>query len=298
MNVSEFFLPNPRSDIKSILKNGRALKKSSSKNIHITGDAHYLLYFLKKNSSIITVHDIMYLSYLSGLKRVVWKILYVVSLKRAKKIIFISDFAKNQVLKEVFLPGEKFTIIPNPIPPEFAHHPKNFDKKNPTILHINGHLERKNLGRTIEAIQNLKCRLRIIGKLSSANINLLNKYNISYSVAQNLTNEEVINEYINCDIVNFPSLLEGFGMPIIEGQAIGRPVVTSNIPPMKDVAGEGGLTVDPKSVLEIREAYKNLIENDEFRNKVVTDGLINVERFKLGRIAQQYQSVYNECFIS
>ena len=150
IEISSFYLPSPSASILSILQNGiYALHKSHKGEInHITGDAHYLLYFLNSKKTIITVHDIMYYSYLSGIKKKIWKFLYIDSLKKATKIVFISEFAKQQILNHISLDESKMTVIPNPVDPTFKKSPKDFNQHKPRILHI-GTLSRKNLNRSI-----------------------------------------------------------------------------------------------------------------------------------------------------
>lgn len=290
----EVFLPSPKSGIISIFKNGFYAKKKQSIINHVTGDAHYLLYFLVKERTIITVHDIMYYSYLSGIKKKLWKIIYIDSLKRAKKVVFISEFAKKQVLDEIKLDQERYSVIPNPVSPDFIYVEKKFNEEKPIVLHIGGVLERKNLHRTIEALKDIQCHLRIIGRISEENIELLKKFKLDYSNAYNLTNKEIVDEYVKSDIINFPSLFEGFGMPIIEGQAVGRIVITSNIEPMKYVAGNGAVLVDPEEVESIRKAYLKTISERDFRNTIISNAQINIKKYKLETITEQYIELYNE----
>ncbi len=290
--IEEWFLPSSKSSFLSMFINGRFASIHQGEINHITGDAHYLLFFLSRKNTIITVHDIMYYSYLTGIKKKIWKLLYINSLKRAKKVVFISEFAKEQVLNVLHLPSSKYCIIPNPISPDYSKHLKKFNKDKPRVLHIGASGDRKNLERTIMALEKIPCHLRIIGKLSDKNSLLLNKYNIDYSNAFDLSNSEVVKEYEKCDIVNFPSLFEGFGMPIIEGQAVGRPVITSNISPMKDVAGDGAILVDPMAVDAIKKAYLKIINDDAFRLSVIEKGLKNVEHYQAKNIAKKYIDIY------
>ena len=118
--------------------------------------------------------------------------------------------------------------------------------------------------------------------------------NIEYSTCYNISDEELLEEYRNCDIVNFPSLYEGFGMPIIEGQATGRVVVTSNLSPMKDVAGGASILVNPRDVLSIRKGYIEAINNGD---KYVEKGLENVKRFSVSSITIQYFNLIKELFV-
>ena len=291
--VRETFLPSPFVSVVSILRNGIYVRLHQSKNevSHVTGDVHYLLYFLKKGKIVVTVHDIMYYHYLKGIKRKIWKKLYIDSLKKAAYVTFISEFARQQVFKEINLPCEKVAVIPNAVDPAFVYESKEFNVECPKILHI-GTLERKNLARTIEALHGVSCQLRIIGKLNEATMKLLQKSGVTYSIASNLTHAEIVEEYRQADIINFPSTYEGFGMPIIEGQATGRIVVTSNISPMKEVAGEGAYIVDPYSVDSIKKAYTDILSSSSLRETLLKKGKENVKKYEIKEVARQYMSIY------
>lgn len=287
------FLPYSNASIHSILKNGwfaRNKEKNSYIN-HITGDVHYLLWFLKGKKTIVTVHDIMYYHYLKGIKKTIWKLLYITPLKRAAHITFISDFAYKQVSEVINLDKNKVHIIPNPVDPSFTYSPKEFNAKKPIILHI-GTLERKNLERTIEALDGINCHLRIIGELKEQIKDLLKKHQIDYSNDMNLTHEEIVTEYRKADIINFPSLFEGFGMPIIEGQATGRIVITSNLSPMKEVAGKGAILVNPYSVDDIKFAYISIITDKKKREVLLKEGLSNIRKYSIKNVSEQYINIY------
>lgn len=293
--VIRTFLPYPNATISSILKNGWFAKSEEKDNYinHITGDVHYLLWFLRRRKTIVTVHDIMYYYYLKGIKKKIWKLLYITPLKRAAHVTFISDFAYKQVSEVINLDMKKVHIIPNPVDSSFTYSPKEFNIKKPIILHI-GTLERKNLERTIEALDGIDCHLRIIGELKEQTIDLLKRHHIEYSNGMNLTHEEIVTEYRNADIINFPSLFEGFGMPIIEGQATGRIVITSNLSPMKEVAGNGAILINPHSVEDIRNAYLSVIQNKSIREHLINEGLKNIENYKVGKVVQQYTDLYKK----
>jgi len=296
-HVIRTFLPYPNASIPAIAKNGWYAKDKERNDYinHITGDVHYLLWFLKRRKTIVTVHDIMYYHYLKGIKKKIWKLLYITPLKRAAHVTFISDFAYKQVSEVINLDMKKVHIIPNPVDSSFTYSPKEFNIKKPIILHI-GTLERKNLERTIKALDGIDCHLRIIGELKERTKNLLKKHHIEYSNGMNLTHEEIVTEYRNADIINFPSLFEGFGMPIIEGQATGRIVITSNLSPMKEVAGNGAILINPHSVEDIRNAYLSIIQNKSIRENLINEGLKNIENYKVGKVVQQYTDLYKEIY--
>jgi glycosyltransferase involved in cell wall biosynthesis len=102
----------------------------------------------------------------------------------------------------------------------------------------------------------------------------------------------VLRAYAECDLVVFASTYEGFGMPIIEANAIGRVVVTSNCRPMCDVAGSAACLVDPYDPLSIREGVCRVITHAEYRDALIQRGYDNVARFRAAEIAVQYADIY------
>jgi glycosyltransferase involved in cell wall biosynthesis len=101
-------------------------------------------------------------------------------------------------------------------------------------------------------------------------------------------------EYVKADLLLFPSLFEGFGLPIVEAQKTGRAVITSDRSPMKDVAGEGARLVDPESEEAIRSAVTEVIEDAAYRQRIIAAGRLNAARFDNREITRQYLSCYSE----
>ncbi len=100
--------------------------------------------------------------------------------------------------------------------------------------------------------------------------------------------------YQNCDIVSFVSTYEGFGLPVIEANATGRVVITSNIEPMNTIAANAALKVNPYDVNEIKEGIEKIIANSVFREKLIKNGLINAKKYSAEKIALQYEELYGK----
>ena len=136
--------------------------------------------------------------------------------------------------------------------------------------------------------------MRIIGKLTAEMKESLQETSSDYSNVVGISDSEILQEYKESDLVYFASLYEGFGLPIIEAQKVGRPVLTSGLDPMKSVAGKGAFLVDPTKVDEIRDALKKLINDTELRERLIEFGLENCQKFSLESVCRKYLKVYEK----
>jgi hypothetical protein len=135
-------------------------------------------------------------------------------------------------------------------------------------------------------------QLRIIGSLSDAQRTLLYSLDLDWTSSERLAREELIKEYGDSDVLIFASTYEGFGLPIVEAQAIRLPVITSNKPPMTDTAGAGALLVDPYDEGEIRAALQQLLSSPDLVQCLLERGNCNAARFGAAAVADKYANVY------
>lgn len=272
-----------------------AVKAKRYDIVHITGAEHYLIPFLRGQKVVVTVHDLGFCTILKH--KLTYRIKYaffVSSLKKADLVTFISEKSLQEAKQFVKLDPDKCAVVHNPVGKEFHPSEKPFNSQCPTVLHI-GTKENKNLDRAIEALSGIHCTFRIVGSASEKQRRRMTELGIKHVVRENLTDEEIVAEYAHCDIVNFPSLYEGFGMPIIEGQASGKIVITSNREPMLGVAGnEGAMFVDPESIGSIHDAYLSAINDNVKREEIIANGFANVKKFRLQDITNRYFSSYTK----
>lgn len=280
----------PRCLVKDILR----IRSSNADVYHITGDVNYVALFLNPSKTIVTVHDIGYYELnLKGIKKYVYGLIWFRwPLLRAKYVTAVSEFTKQKLIQHFNIPEAKIKVIGNPAPPFFKQRELSFKSKKPAILQI-GYKTNKNLVTLIEAVKGLSCSLLLINKDAYLQIPLLKAYNIEYKILQDLTYEQVYNAYCSADIVYFASTYEGFGMPILEAQAIGRPVITSNMEPMRSVAGSGAYFVNPDDILEIRNGILEIVNNSNHRCKLISNGFENVKRYDIKLISDEYFKLYN-----
>lgn len=261
---------------------------------HITGDVHYLIYFLRRKRTLLTIHDCSSLERLKGIKKKIFFLIWFwLPEKRSTLISVISDATKRELLRYLRCNPNKIRIVPDCVSSFFRPSPRMFNTKKPNILQI-GTRHNKNLLRVAKALKGIPCHLMIVGELSRQQEEFLNNCNIDYSAAANISDEKLLEMYRQCDMLVFASTYEGFGLPIIEANAVGRPVITGNILSMPEVAGNAACLVDPFNVESIRDGILRVIQDAAYREQLVQNGFKNVERFKPEVVAMQYVTLYKE----
>ena len=270
-----------------------AISRQSDVN-HITGDVHYLTYFLNRRKTLLTVMDCGQLKVLKGIKFKLFRYLWFrLPASKSNYITTISTATKNDLLNYIKFDPDKIKVVPVCIAADFKRVDKSFNKSRPRILQV-GVTPNKNLERLVTALENIPCTLVIIGDIPQHVKTLAVEKNVQLeSFDRPLSINEVVEQYTLADIITLVSTLEGFGMPIVEGNTVGRVVITGNITSMPEVAGDAAHLVDPFSVEKMREGFIKLIDDDEYRNELIQKGFENCKRFSNEKIAEQFAGIYN-----
>lgn len=297
LTLTSVELPKPSNSIVNLIINIITAKQSAIAGInHITGDAHYIALGILKGHTVLTIHDCILLARTPKWNPKFWIykwLWYDLPVWKADVVTTISDKSKADIISYTGCRPDKIHVIPNFVHPIYQFTPKIFNTACPRILHL-GINQNKNLERVIPALAGIPCIFEIIGAIDKPIIQLLDQHQIKYENGQNLSLEVLVGRYRAADVVVFASTYEGFGMPIIEAQASGRPVVTSTLEPMPWVAGpEGACFVNPFEIQDIRAGIIRVIQDETYRNKLIHKGLENVQRFTCNAIARQYLDLYH-----
>jgi glycosyltransferase involved in cell wall biosynthesis len=269
-------------------------RRSGADVFHVTGDASFLTIGLDGSRTVVTVHDCEFLTRAGPVKRWLFRWLWLrLPVGRARVVVTPTEAVRDDVLRLVRVDPGKIRVIHNPVNPIFAPAPRLAPAASPVILQI-GTRSNKNLERVVRALKGLPCRLVIVGRLSAEQRALLAACAVDHEERSGMTLEQMAACYRECDLVVFVSTIEGFGLPIIEAQASGRPVVIGNRPPLPEVAGPGSLEVDPLDVAAIRAAIERVIDDETLRTRLVEEGTRNVQRFDATSVARAYAAVYAE----
>lgn len=261
---------------------------------HVTGDVHYLDFFLRKQRTLLTIPDCASLERLRGLRREALRFFwYTLPVWRAGLVSVISTATKAELLRYVRCNPDKIRVVPCCVSGDFGADARPFNATRPKLLHV-GTGKNKNLVRVAEALAEIPCSLHIIGRLDDEQKAALQRWEIDYSSSEGLTNDRIVAAYQECDLVIFASTYEGFGLPIVEANATGRPVVTSSLLSMPEVAGDAACLVNPLDVASIRAGVLKIIEDEEYRETLVRNGFVNARRFSAEAVARQYAALYEE----
>lgn len=281
--------------VQDSIRNLLFFRKGSADIYHVTGHINYIALLFPPKNTVLSIMDLRFLSTRSRLRGYILKKLYLdLPVRRLKYVTAISEQIRREIIANTGCPPEKIRALDLPLLEHLEKpDPRRFNADEPVLLQV-GTMANKNIDNLAKALKGMRCRLRIIGRLAEGQRMELESNGVSFHSLQDLSDEEMRREYINADVITFCSTYEGFGLPIIEGQAMGKPVITSDRSPMRETAGFAACLVDPADPASIREGLERTIHDDPFREKLVRDGYKNVERFEPAKVAEQYAALYDQ----
>lgn len=289
------------------------------KQAHITQFFNYSIPPGVKGKKVTIIYDMAYKAIPETVRKKTrrWLELTVSkSCKRADRIITISKFSKSEIIKYLHVEEDKIVIIPLGVNSSLFHSEYKFDQiqsvKNK--YHIEGQyflylgtLEpRKNVERIVEAYSYFVERNYSIdvpylvlagrkGWLYDSIFEKVKKLNIEDKIIFTGYVLESETPILMCGAkcFIFPSLYEGFGMPVIEAMSCGTPVITSNTTSLDEVSGEAAIKVNPFNIIEITGAMEAVMEESTF-DKYRIEGLKHARKYTWKEAASILANVYNE----
>jgi glycosyltransferase involved in cell wall biosynthesis len=234
---------------------------------------------------VLTVHDLAILRYPEAFPR--WHRLYgqtglARTLRAADAIVAVSELTKQEVVDLVGIPAERVRVVPNGVDDAFTEDGPAEDGEY--VLAVATLEPRKNLGRAVEAARLSGVELRVVGARGWGGIDVP-------GWVGEVPDAELAALYRGARAVLYPSLYEGFGLPVLEAMACGTPVVTSRGTAMEEVAGGAAVLADPLDASALAEA---LAEVDSRRPELVRLGLERAREFSWTRSADAVAALWKE----
>ncbi|MBX2963558.1 MAG: glycosyltransferase family 4 protein [Cyclobacteriaceae bacterium] len=232
--------------------------------------------------------------------------------QKSKLIVTVSEFEKQRIIKRLGISPDKIHVIHNGISNSFkrvndqqelSRIKQKYNLTDTYILFLGNSSQRKNPIRVIEAY--LKYVQRTNEPIPLVTPNLTRDY-LAHQL-QRLSQKKLINNFITPGYIQredmphlfslsslflFPSLSEGFGMPVLEAMACKVPVVTSNLSSLPEISGNAAWSINPFNIEELADAMLTLLDSDTHRSNLVEEGTKQIAKFSWKRSAEKYIELY------
>lgn len=318
-NFSEVRLPGRPDTLGNFIGGARHIGRLNADIYH---SLHHFLPLGIKGRAMLTLHDLIWienpdLAYQSAVRgRVIQayaKVTMSYSLRRADHVISISEYTARRAIAHMKLDASRITVVPHGVSKRFFRSADALPLASGTDAHTNsqssppyflvlGHSKpNKNVGRVIGAFALLAQRLpdvqlRVVGRgegydrlrTQVASLGLTERVVFQ----KGIPDEDLLTLFRRAVALVFPSLVEGFGLPILEAQAIGCPVVTSDRGVLPETAGDAALLVDPLDSWGIARAMERLHNDHDLRASLIERGQARAAKFTWESAAARTREVY------
>lgn len=240
-----------------------------------------------KGKFIVTIHDLIF-SHIGFLKRIAYKIILKSALKRAEKIIAVSEFTKKEILRKYHINPDKIKVIYEGVSPARSAKRSFGGRGKPYILYVGNDYPHKNLKRLCLAFKKLNLDYQLV------------------LITDFVSDEELNKLYRNASLFVFPSLIEGFGLPPLEAMARGVPVACSNTGSLPEILGEAVVYFNPLDIDDMAEKMRSILSNDGIKKTLSNDrvkkdliekGFEQVKKYNWGKMAKETLRVYKNIVI-
>ena len=277
---------------------------------------HFFNFTIPKNIKgkvIVTIYDTVFFSAPETMGDMKAISEYKYAAERSDLILTISESAKSDIIKHFNVDEKKIEIVTPGIALEkYLHNYTDIELENVRkkyklpenyILYLGTIEPRKNIERTIKAFIKYKKEVKddlkfvIVGGKGWKYDNimkLIESMGTDIILTGYIDEEDKIPIYKLAQLFAFPSLYEGFGMPVLEAMAAGVPVVTSNVSSLPEVAGDAAILVNPLNEDEIFEAYKKILSDKKLQLKMIEKGLEQAKKFEWKESAKVLEQIYEK----
>jgi len=262
---------------------------------------------------VVTIHDLSFLLFPQGFnfgKRLYLRYMTRYSAQRSLRIIALSHSTKNDLSRFFGIPEGKIEVIPHGVDPRFRPLNGNLVSRfrqrrglpEPMILFLGTIERRKNVGLLLEAYAQIRKYIPHALVLAGAKgwgadevFAQAEELGLADVIFAGYVEQEELPLWYNAaDLLAYPSLYEGFGLPPLEAMASGTPVLTSNTSSLPEVVGDAGILVNPQDADEIARAMLKVLQDEGLQREMRKRGLERAKRFTWQGAAEETVRVYEE----
>ena len=268
---------------------------------------------LSKIKYVVTIHDLIFLRFPENYNRIdreIYNKKVEYACTTADKIIAISEQTKRDLMEFLKVPSHKIEVIYQSCAASFHHISdyryrhlvqKKYNLPENYILYVGTIEKRKNLATLVEAIgkSNTQLPLVAIGKQTDYTkevMDMIDKYKLGNQVAllQNVTFLDLPSIYQSANLFVYPSLFEGFGIPVLEALYSKTPVIAATGSCLEEAGGPNSIYVDPKNSDELAQQIDRVIENGELQLEMKEKGFEYAQNFNSQKQAKAVLEVYEK----
>lgn len=248
---------------------------------------------------ISTIHDVAFEAYPSTFNKLFclsYRFMIPQIIRTSEHILTVSEFSKSEIIKYYGTDPNKISVVYNAASQIFRRKENSRITDLEYFLAVSSLNYRKNFIAVLQAFELLQnsitdIDLYVIGDLNSDNFQGVDiskfRKNPQIKFLGRVSDEELVDYYNNAKAFVYPSIYEGFGIPPLEAQSCGCPVIVSDIPPLHEVVGNSGLYCNPYSIKDIEDKMIEVIDSADLKKH----GLINVARFSWDKSASKIAKI-------
>lgn len=278
--------------------------KVSSQDKFIFHSTYYRTCSNKNAINITTVHDFTYELFYPFLKKKLHCWQKYRAIKHSDYVICVSENTKKDCLKYVKgIDKSKLVVIYNGVSDDYHLLNNDFDTRLPFekesyILFVGDRSHYKNFNFVIDYWKKSEYNLVIVGSQlnEQEKINVSEKIDSNYVVETGISNKRLNELYNGALCLMYPSNYEGFGIPVIEAQRAGCPVITFNSSSIPEIIGDHTLLLQKLDIEELKQKMEILKDSDR-RQKIIDDGLKNSTRFSWDKTYQKLEELYHKAYL-
>ncbi|MGK6353109.1 glycosyltransferase family 4 protein [Parapedobacter sp. DT-150] len=242
---------------------------------------------------VFTIHDLMHLFYYSRWHRVYYEQVIARLAERAKQIITVSHYSKTQLVDLLGIDERLITVVYNGVDEIYHSNRERFRSERPYFLYVGNRRKNKNIPAMLTAFARAAIppdfMVFLSGHADEALSTLIKQLGIENRVRflGRIPEAKLPAVYRGAYATLFVSLMEGFGLPIIESMASGTPVLTATTGPLPEVAGDAALCVDPYDVAAIASGMETLVNDRSYYQSLQAKGTLRAGQFTWDNAATQ-----------